>query len=85
VTTTLTGTVLPGSGHTPLDEMFRTLALAHIEGLDLRSAIDATVLVYHGCTPTTAVALAGLDAHDARLKHAAHTAAELINHIRRQA
>jgi phage terminase Nu1 subunit (DNA packaging protein) len=79
---TLDGQVLPGLGSTPLDEVFRALALAHIGGLDLRSAIDAAVMTFKGIEPTEAVHLAEADAHDPRLKHAAAMAAELISHLR---
>ena len=78
----LTGGILPGFGTTPEDAVFRTFARAHVEGLDVRSALDAALMVRAGVSEAEAVALAGQDAHDPRVKTAAQAGTALIDHVR---
>ena len=82
MTATLDGQVLPGFGGSDIDRTFRTLALAHVEGLDVRSALDAALMVRAGVSEAEAVALAGQDAHDPRVKTAAQAGTALIDHVR---
>ena len=82
MTAALTDRVLPGHGPTPLDRVLRTLALAHVEGLDVRSALDAAFMVISGTAPDEAVTLAGQDAHDPRVKKAANAGTALISDVR---